>query len=401
MNNPLHTKLAMAATLIGVLLLPACSTMDAIWSSNEAPLNVAGSSSQPSSFKGAGISVAWRTDLDQRIAASAPGFSLPGVYNSGGSQLIVAGTQDKRVRVYSENGAEQKRIALDASCESGMLQLPNGLMVVGDIDGGLYGLDLEQESRRWKVELSSSLIGKPVAVDDGFIIQTDDNQLYRFTGDGKKLWSYSGSLGGLAMHLTPSPVVHQNRVYAALSNGEVVALKAESGSFVWKRQLLFDNEASVLSELSLPVATPTVIAAADSGRDEDILIVPVFQGELITISLFDGSTINSRQLSLKSEALLDGQQLFVADAAGSVSALSVADGQTLWKQNISSSELTGPVIWQNDLWVADEQGRIYRLNKDGKLKASIELPGRFDRTPVAASNGVLVRNDRGTLYLLH
>lgn len=388
--------------MISILLLPACSTMTSFWSDESQPKVIAKTeSNEPVAFTGSGISVAWRVDVDQRLPGTVPGFSLPGIYQSGQIEKIVVGSQDKRVRLYSANGSEEKRIALDAACESGMLQLPDGLIVLGDIEGGLYGLDFVKGTRSWKVDLSSSLIAKPVAVDDGFIIQTVDNQIYRFTGHGKKVWSYSGSLGGLGMHLSPSPVVYQGRVYAAMSNGEVVALNVGSGSFAWKRQLLLDTGATVLSELTVPVATPTVIPAASSGRDEDILIVPVFQGELSSLSLQDGNTINSRQLSLKSEALLDGNHLYVADAAGAVSALDVSDGHTLWKQQVSTSELIGPVLWQGDLWVADELARVYRLGRDGSIKASIELSGRIDREPVAVSNGILVRNSRGTLYLLH
>ena len=353
-------------------------------------------------FNASGISIAWRADVDQRLPSAVSGFSLPGVFGLGQDQKVVAGGQDKRVRFYSASGSEEKRIALDAACESGMLELSSGLIVLGDIEGGLYGLDYTNGTRGWKVELSSSLVGRPIAVDQGFIVQTVDNQVYRFTENGKKVWSYSNALGGLSMHLAPSPVVYQGRVYAAMSNGEVVALKVNTGSFVWKRQLLLDTSATVLSELTVPVATPTVIPAANSGRGEDILIVPIFQGEMTSISLQDGSSINSRNLSLKSQALLDGgQYLYVADASGAVSALDVAGGHTLWKQKVSSTELTGPVLWQGDLWVADEQARVYRLSRDGKLKASIELSGRIDRTPVAAANGILVRNNRGTLYLLN
>ena len=60
----------------------------------------------------------------------------------------------------------------------------------------------------------------------------------------------------------------------------------------------------------------------------------------------------------------------------------------------------GPVLWQQSLWVADEFGKIYRLNLEGKLLATVELAGRIDLAPVAVSDGVLVRNNLGTLFKL-
>lgn len=346
------------------------------------------------------VSVLWRSDLDQRRPASPDGFSLPVVVKSGQGDRIVAGAQDSRVRIYNMDGRELERIAIDAPGESGGLQLSNGLVVVGDVGGRLYGLDLEQGRIVWRYELPSVLLSSPVAVGDDFIIQTADNHIFRFSADGKKIWSYTGTLGGLGMHLSPAPLLYNNHIYAVFSNGDVVALKAENGGFLWQRQLLLDTSAAVLGELKVPAATPIMIPASQSGRNEDMLVVPIFQGELSFLSLQDGTVLAERKLSLKSSPLLLGDQLFVADAEGAVSALDAAGGDTLWKQKVSDGELTGPILWQNGLWVADDQGAVFRLSRDGRVLASMNLAGRIDRTPVATASGVLVRNSLGTLYML-
>jgi outer membrane protein assembly factor BamB len=346
------------------------------------------------------ISVLWQADLDQRRPATPDGFSLPAIVHSDQGELIIAGAQDKRVRIYDAGGRELDRIALDAPGESGALQLANGLVVVGDIDGVLYGIDLTEHKIAWRFALPSTLLSSPVSFGDDFIIQTADNHIYRITAEGKKVWSYTGLLGGLGMHLSASPAIHGDNVYAVFSNGDVVALKADNGSFLWKRQLLLNTEAAVLSELKVPVSAPTIIPASQSGRDEDVLVVAVFQGEMSFVSLQDGTVLSHRNLSLKSSPLLVGKQLYVADASGAVSALDAANGETLWKQQVSRAELTGPVLWQGSLWVADNQGMVYRLDVDGTVLATVELSGRIDRTPVVAANGVLVRNHLGTIYML-
>jgi len=346
------------------------------------------------------ISVLWRNNVDQRKLASPPGFSLPAVIATAQGELVIAGAQDKRVRIYRVNGSEVDRIALANASESGALKLSNGLVVVGDVGGILYGLDIIKGRIVWQKQLSSALIGIPVATDDGFIIQTSNNQIYRFTADGKKLWSYSGQLGGLGIHLNPSPVIYKDRLYAIFSNGDVIALKVKNGNFMWKRQMLLSNKAPVMSEIKIPAASPLVIPAGQSGRGEAMLAVSIFQGELSFISLQDGSTLGNRTLSLKSKPLLIGNIVFVADASGALSALNTADAATLWKQQLSHGELAGPILWKGSLWVADDQARVFRLDQRGKVLASTQLDGRIDRAPVAASNGILVRNNLGTLYML-
>jgi len=346
------------------------------------------------------IDIAWSNDVDYRQPAAPFGFSIPAALKTAEGERIVIGGQDQRVRIFDAEGSELARVGLAAACESGSLLLSNGLIVLGDLAGTLYAVDIHQAKIAWRFNLSSALIGSPIAVTDGFIVQTSNNQIYRFSNDGKKLWSYSGLLGGLSMHLTPSPVVYKQRVYAAMSNGDVVALKVTNGSFIWKRQLLLSNKAAVMSELKVPVAQPLLIRAEQSGRDEDVLLVSVFQGGLSFLSLQDGSTLSNRALSLKSSPLLMGKQVFVADTAGAISALDASNGETLWKKQLTQGELTGPVYWQGSLWVADDKAMVYRLSPAGKLLASTELNGRIDRAPVAADEGVLVRNNLGSLYML-
>lgn len=394
--------------LLSLLVISGCSFEVPLWSDEkstfeekESVKNEAVIETVNTSPLGKGISILWRADLDQRRSASPEGFSLPAVVHSDQAELIIAGAQDSRIRIYSAGGSELDRIALDAPGESGALQLSNGLVVVGDIGGTLYGIDLTERKIVWRFALASVLLSSPVSVGDDFIIQTADNHVYRITAEGKKVWSYTGILGGLGMHLSASPAIHGNNVYAVFSNGDVVALKADNGSFLWKRQLLLNMEAAVLSELKVPVSAPTIIPASQSGRDEDVLAVAVFQGEMSFVSLQDGTVLSQRKLSLKSPPLLKGKQLYVADASGAVSALDAVNGETLWKQQVSGGELTGPVLWQGSLWVADNLGMVYRLNVDGNVVADIELDGRIDRRPVVTANGVLVRNHLGTMYMLH
>jgi len=388
--------------LMTTLLATGCSTVSALWQDAPAPDTKANTAATVAQVSPAGkaIEMVWRNNVDQRKPASPPGFSLPAVISTAAGDLIVAGSQDWRLRVYNVSGSEIMRIAMDAPAESGALKLANGLVVVGDVGGNLYGMDLQQGVSKWRYTLSSALIGQPVSVDGDFVIQTSNNQIYRFTADGKKVWSFSGLLGGLAMHLSPSPVVYKGRIYASLTNGDVVALNAADGGFLWKRQTVLTNDAAVLSELMAPVASPTIIPAAESGNDEDLLAVPVFQGQLMFISLQDGSTLRTRDLSVKSSPLLIGSKLFVADAQGAVSALDAATGETLWKKQLSKGELTGPVLVQGLLWFADDHGRVYRMEQDGRVAGRIELAGRIDRTPVSTGNGVLVRNNLGILYML-
>ncbi|MFQ5581295.1 MAG: PQQ-binding-like beta-propeller repeat protein [Mariprofundaceae bacterium] len=347
-----------------------------------------------------GVSVAWQTNVDQRAPASPSGFSLPFAFERDGRSLIVAGARDRRARIYNQSGQELLRIALEHPSESGALLLENGLVVVGDVQGVLYGLDPIKGTVVWSRQLSSLILGKPVALQDGFVVQTADNRIYSFSAAGKKRWSYTGKLGGIAMHMGASPLFVDGQIYAVFTNGDVVALKAESGALLWRRQLILKAGAAVLSELRVPVADPVLVKHSQDAQDGDALLIAFYQGDLVMLSRLDGSRIFNRKISLKTSPLTVGQTVYVAGSDGAVQALDVQSGQTLWKQKLSEGELVGPVLWRDNLWIADDQGVVFRLDTQGNTLGSRKLSGRIERSPVPMPAGVLVRNDLGTLYLL-
>jgi len=349
---------------------------------------------------GSAIQKVWSVDVDQRELGEPAGFSQPAISESQG--LIVIGGRDGRVRVYNLNGSEQHMISIREASDSGALSLSNGLVVIGDVGGMLYGIDPVAGSIVWQAQLSASFLSQPVPMRDGFIVQTMDNRIYHFSSAGEKRWSYAGSVGALGMYVTPSPLVNGQTVNAIFSNGDVIALKATSGDLIWRRQLLLNTDAPVLSELRTPVANPLHIRELSIGIEQatDALIVSFYQGSVLVLSQVDGRQLFSKEVSIKSTPLVYQNAIYFASASGDVEAVDMTNGSTLWKQKVTDGELLGPVLWNGKLWVADDRGIVMRLNLDGRQESSIKLSGRVERAPVATSAGVLARTGLGVLTLL-
>lgn len=349
---------------------------------------------------GAPIQQMWSVDVDQRELGEPAGFSQPAIDASKG--LVVIGGRDGRVRVYNLNGSEQHMITIGEASDSGALVLSNGLVAVGDVGGKLYGIDPVAGKIVWQVQLSASFLSQPVPLNDGFVVQTVDNRLYHFSSKGEKQWSYTGSSGGLGMYVTPSPLVHDQAVYALFSNGDALALKGDSGDLIWRRQLLLNTDAPVLSELRTPVANPIYVHDLSLGIEQatDVLMVSFYQGSVIALSRSDGSQLFSKEISIKSTPLVYQNTIYFASASGEVEAIELTHGSTLWKQKVSDGELLGPVIWNGKLWLSDDRGIVMRLSLDGRKESSIKLNGRIERAPVATSAGVLARTGLGVLTLL-
>ncbi|MFC1542552.1 PQQ-binding-like beta-propeller repeat protein [Pseudomonadota bacterium] len=343
----------------------------------------------------------WSVDVDQREPGEPAGFSQPAVVPGANGKIVIAG-RDARVRVYDFNGSELHRVAIDEPSDSGALALPNGVVVVGDVGGVLYGIDPVQGSILWRYQLSSPFLSQPVLLQDGFLIQTSDNRIYSFSIDGKKLWSYVAHGGGLSIYLTASPLVVDTTIYAVFTNGDAVALKSDSGDLLWRRQLLLSSDAAVLSELRAPISDPVMLKQGHIGIEnvENTVLVGFYQGELLILSARDGSQRFSKEVSIKSTPLIDDGHLYIASASGELESIDLTTGTTQWKQKLSNGELLGPVLWQGSLWVADDRGSLLRLNHDGQKRGEITFDGRIERMPTVTPAGVLVRTGLGVLTLI-
>ena len=343
----------------------------------------------------------WSVDVDQREPRDPAGFSQPAVVPGANGKIVIAG-RDARVRVYDFSGTELHRVAIDEPSDSGALALPNGVVVVGDVGGVLYGIDPVEGSILWRYQLSSPFLSQPVLLQDGFLIQTSDNRIYSFSIDGKKRWSYVAHGGGLSIYLTASPLVVDTTIYAVFTNGDAVALKSDSGDLLWRRQLLLSSDAAVLSELRAPISDPVMLKQGHIGIEnvENTVLVGFYQGELLALSARDGSQQFSKEVSIKSAPLVDDGHLYIASASGEVESIDLATGATQWKQKLSNGELLGPVLWQGSLWVADDRGSLLRLNHDGQKRGEITFDGRIERMPTVTPAGVLVRTGLGVLTLI-
>jgi len=334
------------------------------------------------------LQLIWGVDVDQRKPGSPFAYASPAL----AGKLIVTGAQDGFVHIYNLQGSELRRVPLQSVSDSGALAVSESLVVLGDAEGMLYGINPQQGRIVWKRHLSSVMLGHPVRAGGDVVAQTGDNSLYRVSAKGEKKWSFSGAQSGLSMHLAPSPLVADGVVFATMSNGDVVAVRADSGDLVWRRQLLLNTDAVVLGELKAPLADPVEVAG--------VLVVSFYQGNMEALSARDGQQLWQRKLSLKSKPAIDKNRLFAATADGAVAELDPATGVTLWKQKLPAGELVGPVIWHDKVYVADDRGQVFALSLKGKILGSIQLPGRIDRSPVVSPEGLLLRTNLGGLYLI-
>ncbi len=349
------------------------------------------------------IKMLWSVDVDQRLPNSSVALSSPALVRHGKDNWVVLTGRDGWVHVYAQDtGKEVRRFSLGTPSDSPALALKNGHVVVGDVHGRLYVVDPAKGIIVWQKQLTASFTIQPIAIANDFIIQTTENALYRFSSSGEKRWSYSGSNNTLSMYLGAAPLVADERVFALLNNGDAVALKAYTGDLLWKRQLLLSNITSNLAELKAPLASPLLVSRLSMGGEQadDVVLMPFFHDELFALSAADGVQSFSLPISLKTTPKLVGSIMYMADSSGYLHAYNIDKGNRLWSKKIAEHALMGPILWQDALWLVGRKGKIYRLNMNGEVQASMTLVGDITRLPIVTEKGLLVRTDRGLMAMV-
>jgi outer membrane protein assembly factor BamB len=349
------------------------------------------------------IDTVWSVDVDQRLPNEPIALSHPAVVKHGSDSWVVLAGRDAWVHVYDlKSGSEVKRFFLGHPSDSGAVVLQGGLVALGDIKGHVYVVNPDKAEIVWQKGLSSAFTILPQAIDNDFLIQTADNEVYRFSATGEKRWSYSGSKNTLSLYLGATPLVHDDVIYTVQNNGDTVALKAYTGDLLWKQQTILSSISVVLSDLKAPIAQPSFIPSLNLAGEQvkDTLLVPIFQGELVVLSASDGSQSFSVPVSLKSKPLLLGSQMFMADSHGFLHLYNAEKGKRLWSKKISSRALMGPVSFADSLWLTDNEGHVFRVSMNGEIEDSITLQGNIARLPVVTEEGLIFRTDRGEMTLV-
>lgn len=379
---------------IGMLAIAALSSCS-LWKGDES-LNT----KPASSFKA--IDKIWSVDVDGRKPADPLAYGHVALGGDGDQARLVIGGRDGRAHIYDFSGDELYRVPLFEGSDSGAVILTSGLAVLSDTNAQLYAIDPLLGKVVWRLRLSSPVTGIPVQVEQDVLVQCTDNRIYRIDGHGKKVWSFSAQAGGLGLYLNASPLLHDGRIYALLSSGDAVALDASTGDLIWRKQLLLNTDAAHLADLKAPQATPVWMdeLTLDGNTAKDLVLFSFYQGDIFALNREDGSTLLTQTLSFKSAPLVHAERLYAADSHGKFQAIERATGVVLWEEKLSNGELVGPVMWQGSLWLADSQGSVFRVDREGHVQASIELPGAIDRSPVVTPHGILLHTSLGGLYLV-
>lgn len=264
-------------------------------------------------------------------------------------------------------------------------RLGPGALAFGTEEASLLLINQEDGQLRWEQKVSSEILALAAFTADKVLAKTLDGNLYAFDlYSGKKRWVSEHGAPSFILKASSAPLVlNADLALVGYADGKLDAVELKTGQLLWQKRLGYVSGSSDVERLMDIDADPLI--------DHMILYVANYQGEVTALSLNNGEFLWRKKASVYKNMAMDSKALYFTDQDDVIWSLNKEDGRVNWKQQaLKARGLTAPVLRGNQVLVGDKLGFLHLLAvKDGQLLAHQALPGPLLTAPVVAADNQL------------
>jgi len=292
----------------------------------------------------------------------------------------------------------------------------------GSNDGALYKVRAQDGRLHWRFATNAEVARRPV-LKDGilYVMNANDTLVALDPSTGKMRWhQHRTPAFGMEVAGYAGPAVSRDKVYAAFSDGVVLAYDLKDGSEQWSPvDLAAEVEQAQGGELPryLDVDTTPIVARIASG---DVVFVGSYSGGVFALDAEDGSRawVNDKvsgvtELTLFKQPahpprggngpMVPERTILVASSGlTGLWGLDPNDGRTLWRRNLPEGGISTPVPIAGALLVTSTRYGIFLFSPlDGAVIDGIDTGGGVAMAPATYGRRAYVLTNEGTLLGLH
>jgi len=265
----------------------------------------------------------------------------------------------------------------------------------------LVAIDPASGAIAWRVPLTGPARGAPTIDGDHIYLTTVDEKLLCLSRiDGKALWHFQANTGVAGMLGVAAPAIANGIVVAGFESGDLVALRADTGTVVWSDNLGALKGTTGMSEFA-SIRGGLVIQNA-------IVYAIGLGGLFAAIDLRSGRRVWQRDVAGANTPWLAGDVLYVLSIEQRLAAVSALDGTVFWSTEMPRFEnpkrtknlITwyGPVMASGKLLLVNDQEQMAVVDPIfGKIVSTMEIPDTASLRPIIADGTVFVLTDDATL----
>jgi outer membrane protein assembly factor BamB len=268
------------------------------------------------------------------------------------------------------------------------------LLVVGTLDGHVYGMDATTGKQLWSAEVDNEVISPP-AIDAGTVyVRTNSGYVYAFDANtGERKWlNDQANMPLLSLRGNGPLLAAHGVVMFGTDDGNVESLRSDTGAVQWKLPVTKGLGRTDIQKLNDADDTLQL--------DGSTLYATAYHGELGAIDAAQGQLLWNRPFSSYVGVGVSDDTLVGVDDDSLVWAFSKNSGGDLWKQDaLQYHWLTAPAIQGQYAVVGGVEGYVHWLDlSDGKLAARVRMSKDAIRArPVVDGDMVYVEDVEGRI----
>jgi len=309
--------------------------------------------------------------------------------------IVIADFKGRLFAYDRASGVKLWEVQTGACISAGPTATPT-TVYIGTHDGNILAYCLSDGSFLWKTTMTGEVLAGPTPAPGALFVHALDSSITALnTGDGHPLWRYSLCMPNIVLRHSSSPQVVNQHVVVGFANGKLLSFHQLDGSVEWERQLGDAKGRSDVARMADISADPVI--------SQGVVYAVSYQGKLAALTLETGQPIWERDISSYSGLTLSTKVLYIAEADGSVRAVSRHSGDTIWRQPcLGGRRLTKPTFWQNMLVVADDEGYCHFIcPREGTFVGRIRVDSQgIDAAPIVSGDSLLVLGRSGKLVSL-
>ncbi len=249
----------------------------------------------------------------------------------------------------------------------------DSLVVVGDINDGLTGVDPSSKAEKWPTNTlaQGKWIAGSIVVGNTVIAPSSDNNVFALSAqDGKELWKYTAKGPFWA-----TPVSNGDVVFAASMDHFLYALNVSNGQLVWEKDL----GGACVNGLTL--------------TKEGTIYLSTLANEVLSINSSNGNVnwrFQAKGSLWAAPAEVNGT-VYIGDLNNKVYAIDSSTGSAKgpevdWGAPITSA----PAVTPDGLIFATENGTIIYKSFDGTKTWSQTINGKLYSAPLVTAGNLVV-----------
>lgn len=345
---------------------------------------------------GASLARAWSVNAGEGSSSSGRLVASP---------IVVGGTvyvldAETRVNAVSSSGSRAWSVSL----------VPEKADPDGVIGGGLasdgsriyattgfgeaIALDARSGTIAWRKKVNVSLRAAPTVSDGVMYFTGVSNEVIALrTNDGSEVWRTEGTGQRVSIIGSTSPAVAKDVIVIPTTTGDVMAYNANDGFPTWADSLASSDPVTASANIGAVGGRPVI--------DGNQVFAISNAGKLAAISLANGERQWAEEMSGTQTPWVAGDYVFVIANGKTMTAVSRRNGAVRWTQSLPGKTWAGPVLAGGRLLAVGSNGQLASLSpQTGQVLSTSEQGSAFYIAPVVASGMVYLLADDGTLSAL-